>query len=805
MSEQFVEVIVDVPSMQTNQPYTYAVPTELINQVFPGMRVIVPFGNRKILGFTTKIISKRPDVSFEVKNIEEVLDLVPVLNREMLELANWLAKWTFSFKISCLQVMLPAAMRASYNKSIRLISTDVSDEVKALFGQEEELPFDSKTLTPESFKILSKLNRDKKAEVIYQVHDRARSKQVTAITNLLTSVEILSQKDALRTNAVKSAKLLDFLDNLGDKTMILKEAIQESGLSSAIFSQGEKKGWLKKIKVEKYRDPYRDTKIEKTEPKKLQPAQKDAVTQINQAVVEQKNQVFLLQGVTGSGKTEVYLYTIACALKNQRTALMLVPEISLTPQMVRRVKSRFGSNVAVLHSGLSEGEKYDEWRRIERHEATVVVGARSAVFAPLEQIGVIIMDEEHETSYKQEDMPEYNARDVAIKRGQWHNCPVVLGSATPSLESRARAQKGVYEWLRLDQRINGQPLPQVNLVDMRQELKRAPVVDVSTPLLEAIKQRLKKKEQVVLMLNRRGYSSFIMCRECGFVLKCPNCDISLTLHMDSHSMKCHYCGHEEPIPQICPSCHSKKIRYYGTGTEKVQQELQQLLPDTKILRMDVDTTRRKGAHAKLLQRFGNKEAEILLGTQMIAKGLDFPDVTLVGVLNADTSLSLPNFRSAERTFQLLTQVSGRAGRADKLGEVMIQTFNPQHYAIQLAKSQNYEKFFGIEMNMRHKGGYPPYFFTTQIVTGGPNEADVAKKMFEINGQLKQVLSKQAIILGPTPKPIMRINNQFYYQLVIKYKSEPYLDEFLENLLLTSQKEARRKLQLKIDRDPIDFI
>ena len=308
MSEQFVEVIVDVPSMQTNQPYTYAVPTELINQVFPGMRVIVPFGNRKILGFTTKIISKRPDVSFELKNIEEVLDLVPVLNREMLELANWLAKWTFSFKISCLQVMLPAAMRASYNKSIRLISTDVSDEVKALFGQKEELPFDSKTLAPESFKILSKLNRDKKAEVIYQVHDRARSKKVTAITNLLTSTEILSQKDALRTNAVKSAKLLDFLGNLGDKTMILKEAIQESGLSSAIFSQGEKKGWLKKVKVEKYRDPYRDTKIEKTEPKKLQPAQENAVTQIDQAVVEQKIRSFYYKELLVVGKQK-FIYT----------------------------------------------------------------------------------------------------------------------------------------------------------------------------------------------------------------------------------------------------------------------------------------------------------------------------------------------------------------------------------------------------------------------------------------------------------------------------------------------------------------
>ena len=295
---------------------------------------------------------------------------------------------------------------------------------------------------------------------------------------------------------------------------------------------------------------------------------------------------------------------------------------------------------------------------------------------------------------------------------------------------------------------------------MRQALKTAQALDISAPLLSAIEQRLAQNEQVVLMLNRRGYSSFLMCRECGFVLKCPNCDISLTLHMDSRSMKCHYCGHEEAIPRTCPSCQSKKIRYYGTGTEKVEKELQELLPTAKILRMDVDTTRRKGAHAKILQQFGSKEANILLGTQMIAKGLDFPDVTLVGVLNADTSLSLPNFRSAERTFQLLTQVSGRAGRAEKTGEVLIQTFNPEHYAIQLAKNQNYEKFFGIEMNMRHRGGYPPYFFTTQIVVSGGSEAAVAKKIFGINGQLQKVLSPQAVILGPTPKPIMRINNQF---------------------------------------------
>ncbi len=805
MSKQFAEVIVDVPSMQTDQPYTYGVPAALTEQIFPGMRVIVPFGRRKVLGFTTKISTQRPEVSFKIKDIEEVLDLGPVLDQEMLSLAAWLSKWTFSFKIACLKVMLPAAMRATYRKKIKLVSSDVSESVKKMFGPQGELPFDSESMSADTFKVLSKLTREKKAEVLYLVKNRAKSKMITAITSLLSSDEIEKEKKHLRSNADKSRLLLNFLQKLGRNTLSQKTAQSKIGLHAGTFTLGEQKGWLKKTKVEKYRDPYRDRKILPTQPKKLRPAQKNAVSLIDKHIKARSDQVFLLQGVTGSGKTEVYLYAIACALQENRTALMLVPEISLTPQMVRRVKSRFGSHVAVLHSGLSEGERYDEWRRIERHEATVVVGARSAVFAPLKNIGIIIMDEEHETSYKQEDMPEYNARDVAIWRGKRHNCPIVLGSATPSLESRARAQKGVYKWLRLDERINGQPLPAVKLVDMRQALKRAPAVDISETLLTAVKQRLARHEQVVLMLNRRGYSSFIMCRECGFVLKCPNCDISLTLHMDSHSMKCHYCGHEEPIPHVCPSCQSKKIRYYGTGTEKVQQELQELLPTGRILRMDVDTTRRKGAHARLLRKFGNKEADILLGTQMIAKGLDFPDVTLVGVLNADTALSLPNFRSAERTFQLLTQVSGRAGRADKTGEVLIQTFNPDHYAIRLAKKQDYERFFAIEMNMRHRGGYPPYFFTIKIVSSGTTEADVAKKIFEINGQLRQILTKQASILGPTPKPIMRINNRFYYQLVIKYKTEPRLDEFLRGLLQSSQKDSSRNLQLMIDRDPIDFI
>ena len=485
---------------------------------------------------------------------------------------------------------------------------------------------------------------------------------------------------------------------------------------------------------------------------------------------------------------------------------MLVPEIALTPQMVERFKGRFGESVAVLHSGLSQGEKYDEWRKIEREEAQVVVGARSAIFAPLKNIGLIIIDEEHESSYKQDETPRYHARDLAIWRSKYHHCPIVLGSATPSLESRARAQKGVYQLLQLNHRAKAAAqLPAIEIVDMREEFQNHRTSTFSANLQEKIQNRLDKKEQTVLLLNRRGYSSFVMCRDCGFVLPCPNCDISLTLHMDTRSMRCHYCGHEEPIPNRCPNCGGNKIRYYGTGTQKVEEELRELYPQARTLRMDVDTTRRKGAHEQILQKFGAKEADILLGTQMIAKGLDFPEVTLVGVLNADTSLNLPDFRSSEHTFQLLTQVSGRAGRAEKAGEVVIQTFNPQHYAIELAKKQNYEQFYQQEMHVRHRGGYPPYYFTVKITASHPEEQVAAKKIFQIANQLKEVLSPQSLLLGPTPSMILRVKNRYYYQLIIKYKHEPNLPHVLDEILNGSQKEQRQGLFVAIDNEPLNFI
>ncbi|MEY8584973.1 primosomal protein N' [Ligilactobacillus animalis] len=804
---RYAQVIVDVPAMQTNRPYTYELPQELQDQAQVGMRVIVPFGKgeRQIQGFIVGLTDEY-ELAIAPKRVTSLMDLAPVLNNEALQLADWLAQKTFSFKIRCLQVMLPNAMRASYSKSLRLLSAvELPQELNSLFAGRSEIEFDESKLSAQQLNKLAQMRQAGHLEVVYHVKDRAKAKLVGVVTSLVDEQNYTQFKAKVRKNAHKQLELLEFLYQNSHQKFLQTKLQASLQVSLNQLKKAAQQGWLKLAQQERYRDPYGDKTLQVTTPKQLTPEQQRAVEQIDQAITAKNATTFLLEGVTGSGKTEVYLQTIAHALSQGRSALMLVPEISLTPQMVQRVKERFGKDVAMLHSALSDGERYDEWRRIERKEAKVVVGARSAIFAPLDDLGLIIIDEEHEASYKQEDMPRYQARDVALWRGKYHNCPVVLGSATPDLATRARAQKGVYQQLNLTKRINGSSLPQVTLVDMREAVKTAPAPDFSQVLLDQITERLARKEQVVLMLNRRGYSSFVLCRDCGFVLKCPNCDVSLTLHMDTHSMKCHYCGHEEAIPNRCPSCDSKKIRYYGTGTQKVQAELEKLLPEARILRMDVDTTRKKGAHERLLAKFGAHEADILLGTQMIAKGLDFPDVTLVGVLNADTALSLPDYRSSERTFQLLTQVSGRAGRAAKTGQVVIQTYNPEHYAIQLACRQDYEQFFFYEMNLRHLNNYPPYYYTIKITVSAKSEAEAAKESFAIKKGLDQCLSSQALVLGPTPSSILKIKNRFYYQLVIKYKQEPALEKYLQELLLQSQSGEKKGIMVVIDREPVNFL
>ncbi|ANZ62130.1 primosomal protein N' [Secundilactobacillus paracollinoides] len=799
---QVAEVIVDVPTMQTNTPYSYLIPAALTTPLLPGMRVIVPFGNgsRKVQGFVWQVHEQVP-TTHELKTIDSVMDLSPVLNKELLAMADWLAKTTFAFTITVLLTMLPNALKAAYERWATPNSDLDPASKKRLFGEQEKIELTDK-LPAAQLNELMGLYRKHEISVTYEVKSKGHVKQVTMVKPAMSVAELQEAKQQLRITAVKQADLLDYLVTQTD--LISQPALEKTlGITSTVIKNAAEKGWLTRFQAEVYRDPL-SRAVDKTRPLHLNEAQQKAVSAICAATDDHEDTTFLLEGVTGSGKTEVYLQAIANALEKGQNALMLVPEISLTPQIVGRVRGRFGKQVAVLHSGLSAGERFDEWRRIDRGEARVVVGARSAVFAPLTNIGIIIMDEEHEASYKQDDNPRYHARDVALWRSRYHHCPVVLGSATPSLESRARAQKNRYQRLLLPTRVNQQALPEATIVDMTQELQKHAESTFSSPLMAAVNDRLAKGEQTLLMLNRRGYSSFVMCRDCGFVLKCPNCDISLTLHMDSHSMKCHYCGHEEPIPQICPNCHSHHIRYYGTGTQKVETELKQLLPTARILRMDVDTTRRKGAHERLLRQFGNHEADILLGTQMIAKGLDFPDVTLVGVLNADTALSLPDFRSSERTFQLLTQVSGRAGRAQKPGQVFIQTYNPEHYAIQLAKSQDYERFFLTEMKLRHQGNYPPYYFAVKVTASDVEERVAAAAIHQIAAQLQAGMSQSAIVLGPTPSAIARVNKRYYYQLVIKYKQEPQLSALLFNLLNQAQKN-RKGLQIAIDNNPMSFM
>ncbi|WP_125711646.1 primosomal protein N' [Companilactobacillus kedongensis] len=793
------EVIVDVPTMQTNRPFEYDVPSSLSEVVEPGMRVEVPFGRgkRKIQGFVMKL-KDTSDFKGKLKPIDRVIDLRPVLSSEMLDLSSWLADRTYSFQISCLQTMLPNVMRAKYHQLV--IPKDAADpENQELFQGQDSIEVTSQ-MSDETIRMIKHLKRQDKVEIEYVVENKASQIKRQAITTSLNPIQLREKRSELRSNAKAQLKLVNYLiDNLNNLPIELSDLVSK-GVNRAAIKTADKNDILSVIEVTKRRKPVGITP-EKTTKMDLSEEQTQAVEQIDQAIDSKDAKTFLIEGVTGSGKTEVYLQTIDRAVTENKTALMLVPEISLTPQMVNRVTGRFGNKVAVLHSGLSSGERYDEWTRIENGSVQVVVGARSAVFAPLKNIGLIIIDEEHEASYKQDDNPRYHARDVALWRAKKHNCPVVLGSATPSLESRARAQKGVYQLIRMKKRINQQPLPHVQIVDMRDSENSAVKGDLSPLLQDKLWRILKRHEQAIILLNRRGYSSFMMCRECGFVLKCPNCDVSLTYHKDLGKMKCHYCGHEEEVPQSCPQCHSKKIGFYGTGTQNLERQLNELLPEARILRMDVDTTRRKGAHAKILKQFGDKNADILLGTQMIAKGLDFPNVTLVGIVNADTTLSLSDYRASERTFQLLTQASGRAGRADKSGNVIIQTFNPDHYAIKDAAVQDYETFYKQEMYLRHQANYTPYYFTTLISVSHKDEGQTLKQAYWLKRQLATALSDSAILLGPSPTMVSRKQNKYYYQIIVKYKREPKLHQKLLEILNDTQADTKKGFTVAIDNEP----
>lgn len=790
----YAQIIVDVPLMQTDQAYTYLVSEEFEAGIVPGIRVHVPFGkgNRLIQGIVVGLTEELPEGTQDIKPIVEVLDYSPVLNKEQFWLADQMRKTVFAYKITLLKAMLPSLLNSTYDKLLRPgLGLEIAEQ-ESLFGGRDQVRFSDLDVSEQAR--IMRLAQAGKILVDYVAKDK---KQIKTEKWYRVNRDQLMQAE-IPARAKKRLALKAYLLEHSDEQPL---ASLKKDFSADTLRYFQENAYIEVWEEEVSRTQALFDKVGVSQALSLNPEQAIAVKEIL-SKVGQESQTYLLQGVTGSGKTEVYLQVIDQVLKMGKTAIMLVPEISLTPQMTNRFIARFGQQVAILHSGLSDGEKYDEWRKIERGEAQVVVGARSAIFAPLKNLGAIIIDEEHEATYKQDSNPRYHARDVAKLRADYNQAVLVLGSATPSLETRARASRGLYGRLVLNQRANPQArIPEVQVIDFRDYIGQHEASNFTPVLIEKIQEKLARKEQVVLMLNRRGYSSFVMCRDCGTVDQCPNCDISLTLHMDSRSMNCHYCNFQKPIPQVCPNCQSRAIRYYGTGTQKAYDELQELLPNARILRMDVDTTKKKGAHEALLEKFGRQEADILLGTQMIAKGLDFPNVTLVGVLNADTALNLPDFRSSERTFQLLTQVAGRAGRADKEGEVIIQTYNPNHYAIAFAKNQDYEGFYQYEMGIRKSLGYPPYYFTVGLTFSHKSEDLVIKKAYETVQLLWENLTEQIQILGPTPKPIARTHNLYHYQIILKYRREEQLEQVLNRILDWTQERDNQDLRLVIDNEP----
>lgn len=707
------EVILELDISTLNKPFTYIIKDEHINLTRRGMRVLVPFGAQQLEGYIINIKEEFGDTS-KLKSIISLVDSEPIINEEMFKIAEFLEQNTLCYKVSALRVMLPSFLKAKKNKKVTVKMVKYV-ELNSSINHEE-----------------------------YIREHKSAKKQAEIINYLLLNNKI--SKRLLLSNINSPSSLKNLVDN----------------------------GIVIETELEEYRSVHDKPILEDVRPK-LNADQLEAVNEIVRNL--EKPIKYLLYGVTGSGKTEVYLNVIESVIKNGKQAIMLVPEISLTPQIVDAFRRRFADKVAVLHSRLSQGEKYDEYRRVMRGEVDIVVGARSAVFAPFNNLGIVIIDEEHEDTYKQENHPRYHARDVAIFRGQLNSIPVVFGSATPSLESFARAKKGVYKLLTLHNRVKSKELPVTTIVDMHEEKELFSMV-----LIDKVNGRLEKKEQVVLMLNRRGYANYLSCGKCGHTYTCPHCDITLTYHKKIDTLKCHYCNYSMKRPDTCSECGSDKLMNKGIGTEQVEEMIKELFTDSRVIRMDYETTSRKGAHEKIIASFKNREYDILLGTQMIAKGLDFENVTLVGIINADTILNIPDFRSSEKTFQLITQVSGRSGRHKAGGEVVIQTFNSDHYAIKYAKQNDYIGFFNEEMALRHKLSYPPYYFIASILIKSKDYKLSLETSKKIGVYLRNNVDKSNIVLGPSASGILKINDYYRFQCIIKYKDDLSLKIVLRDVI-----------------------
>ncbi|BDR58155.1 primosomal protein N' [Xylocopilactobacillus apicola] len=784
---KIAKILVDVPTRQTDRTFDYLVPAELFVEC--GMRVVVEFGRRKVTGFVVDFVDST-DFSGRLKEISEVIDDKPVLDQEQLKMAQFLAGQYFTFAVTNLWLMLPGMLKGKTEKY--LIVHNLTDESLLPLFSEGTLRYDSKTLSAtQQKKIRAALARNE-LEVVYS-QSRVITKKYTEIINSKIALDDIPAEIDKLSKQNKYGQLFWQTVLTEGSPLAVKHLTKEIGIPRRVLTKLAQEGSIELSKVEIYRTPLAASPKKKSQLLTHTKEQSAAIKEI--AASFDTDQTFLLEGITGSGKTEIYRALSEKVIKSGKKVIILVPEISLTPQMISFFQASFNDRIAVWHSRLSRGEQYDEWRRIKNNEVDLVLGVRSAIFVPLKDLGLIVVDEEHEKSYRQSENPQYDARELAKWRGNYHSCPVIFGSATPTLTSRAKAERQIYRLIRLDKRVNPNGhLPTVQIVDLRDRNNRSSKI-FSEDLKRAMLERFERKEQTILFLNRRGYANFLECRNCGYTFNCPNCDVSLTLHLFEHRLSCHYCGYKCAIPMSCPNCHETDLRSFGDGTEKVEEEIKQLNPEITTIRMDRDTTSRKGSYQKIISQFEHHEADILVGTQSVAKGLNFPEVTLVGVLNADISLNRPEFDASEVTFDLLTQVAGRAGRGQTAGKVIIQTYNPNHYAIKEAKDQNYERFFREEMYLRRLHGYLPYYYTIFIKVTSKEEMLALKTALDLQKLLSENKNEQTQILGPAPYYIKRINNEYTYQLALKYKKDEKMKMTLHEII--DQTQSNNKVKINI--------
>jgi len=834
--KRFVEV---APSLPLPMPLCYKAPARLRDAIEIGKRVLVPLGKRRITGYVLGFPEENKIE--DIRDVLDVLDDSPIFSEDELAFYRWVSNYYFAPLGEVIKTALPKGINIETVQTLSLTEKGISLLVSSNY--ESPLSPSGDIVSKRTHLILKAISEKKEVSLrllmkklswehpyslISKLRDeglvvtefKEKERRVTPKTERfiryegdgLPSKDLTSAITLLEKRAPKQAGILRFVQE--KEKVSLRTIRKEFGDTSASVKRLQEKGLVSLFYEEVYRDPFAGEDYDRDSSPRLMKRQQEVVNRVSDGIKSGKFFPFLLHGVTGSGKTEIYLRSVEGVLEMGKEAIVLVPEISLTPQLMNRFRSRFGDNIALIHSRLSAGERYDEWRRIKRREVKITIGTRSAVFTPFENLGIIIVDEEHETSYKQEEKLRYNARDLALVRGKLASAVVILGSATPSLESYYNSQTGKLIPLNLPERINEKPLPLVEVVDMREEVRDSlgGGLIFSKRLKDAIKETLKRNEQCLLFLNRRGFATFVICQECGFIVKCPNCSVSLVRHLKGGGLHCHYCDYLRQMPNLCPECGGTSIRSFGVGTERVEQEVKKLFSYARVARMDRDTTRSKRSHHRILSTLEDGEIDILVGTQMIAKGHDLPNVTLVGVVSADTSLGFPDFRASERTFQILTQVAGRTGRGDLPGRVIVQTFNPEHYSIQRARLHDFVDFYKKEMGFRRELNYPPLSRLINFKITGNNKSRITRYAEGLEGIIKDLLAsgrdynRYIEVLGPVTAPLEKLRGKYRWQMLIKGQKPNLLHSFAKEILRESRLRMKGNgVTLSVDVDPINML